>query len=37
MMYLEDLAAAAAITLFCAMVLVVAAILSNPEWLEAMQ
>ena len=36
-MYLEDLAAAAAITLFCAMVLVIGVILSNPEWLEAVQ
>lgn len=37
MIYLEDLATAVAVTLFCATVLVVAMIFTNPEWLEVLQ
>lgn len=37
MMYLEDLATAVALTLFCGMILLAAAILEHPEWLEAAQ
>lgn len=36
-MYLEDLMAAIALTLFCSAVMLAAIILSHPEWLEAAQ
>lgn len=36
-MYLEDVMAAVALTLFCSTIMLAAIILSHPEWLEAMQ
>jgi hypothetical protein len=36
-MYLEDIMAAVALTLFCSAIMLAAIILSHPEWLEVVQ